>query len=152
MKKSKRKLVIAAWVMLCVAIVTFLILSIPNIEGKTWVLSYAQQKEAPYLIVAHGKDYDVSTIKDPIFTNSKQVELIFETKNGKLLLTDKTNGKTYEGSYKISSVDGGRFQSFNGATYTVVIDGLKGTAKVSSGINRTLFVYIDGYSLNFDVE
>ena len=152
MGKTKRKLVIAARVVLGVAVFAFLIFSIPNIEGKTWVLSYAQQTEAPCFVVAHGKDYGVSNSNDPLFALSKQVELICEAKNGKLLLTDKTNGKTYEGSYKISSVGSGRFQSFNGATYTVVIDGLEGTAKVSSEINRTLFVYIDGYSLNFDVE
>ena len=149
MGKAKRNLLIAARVVLCVAVVTFLILSIPNIERDTWILSYVQQTEAPYLVVAHGKDYDVSNINDPTFTHSKQVELICEAKNGKLLLTDKTNGKTYEGSYNISSFGGGRFQSFKGTTYAVVIDGLEGTANISSGINRTLLVYIDGYYLSF---
>ena len=132
------------------AIIVFLILSIPTIEGRTWVLSYAQKTEAPFLVVAYGKNFAGSSVEAPLFSLSKQTEVVCEARNGRLLLTDQTNGKTYEGSYKIKSFGWG--QSFKGVTYTVFIDGLEGTAQISSDFHRILLVDINGYCLNFGVE
>ncbi|MBQ9087036.1 MAG: hypothetical protein IJY47_07620 [Clostridia bacterium] len=86
-----------------------------------------------------------------MFQFSKSIELICEAEDGKLVLTDQTNGKTYEGTYKIIS-HGIRNFRIKRDSYTVVIDGVEGTANISSGNNRTLFVSIGGYYLDFVVE
>ena len=152
MNKIKKNIRIAAITILCAGLIVFLISAIPNIENRTWVLSYAQKADAPYFVVAHGKDYDVSNIDDPMFKFSKSIELICEATDGKLLLTDKTNGKTYEGTYTANSSGMfGKFRVFK-TSYTVVIDGVEGTANISSNYNRTLFVSIGGYYLNFTGE
>lgn len=145
---KNKKISVCSTVIALLILCGFWIWNLPRIGHRTWTLTYAQQTEAPYFVVAHGKNYTASNIDDPMHHFSKHVELTCEAKDGKLLFAYKTNGKAYEGSYKITSV-GGRFQSFSGATYTVVIDGVEGTAKVGSGM---LFLYIDGYSLLFESE
>lgn len=139
-----------ARITLYTGIIIFLLLSLPRIENRTWVLSYAKKIEAPYSVVVHGKDFNVSNSDDPIFKFSKPIELICEAKGGKLVLTDKTNGKTYEGTYQRDYGRFGKFRVFAKESYTVVIDGIEGTANFST--NRTLFVSIGGYSLNFDTQ
>lgn len=150
MKKRKRFNLIIEIVALCVIITSVSFFTTSNIEHRTWVLFYAQQAEAPHFVVAHGKDYDVSNIEDPLFSFSKLIELTCEAKDGKLLLTDKTNGKTYEGTYIMTSGWLGRFSASAKKSYSVIIDGLEGTANFSS--NKTLFVSIGGYYLNFEIE
>ena len=150
MKKIKNKVFIAICVILCAVIIFFFIFAIPNIEGRTWVLSSVQQAEAPFFVVAHNKDYDFSNDESMLFQFSKPIELICKAKDGKLILTDKTNSQTYEGTYSANS--SGRFGIYKRGSYTVVIDGVEGTANISSDLNRTLFVSIGGYYLNFMVE
>ncbi len=148
MKKVKKSIIIFAIAILCIVIAIFLILTMPSIETHTWILSSAQQADAPHFVVAHNKDYDVSDDELSLFELSKPIELICEAKNGKLILTDKTNDKTYEGTYSVDSW--GRFRAFKGKNYKVIIDGLEGTANISSNFNRTLFISIGGYYLNFE--
>ena len=151
MQKVKKKTLISVIAILCIGVLVFLELTIFDIEKHTWILFSAQQAQAPYFVVAHDKG--IETPDDPLFQFSKPVELICEAKNGKLVLTDKTNGKTYEGTYKISSFGWGkRVTGMRGQSYTVVIDGLEGTANISSRLNRTLFVSIGGYYLQFQCE
>lgn len=150
MNKNKKVISVVSTTVACVIIAIVLILSIPRMERQPWILSYAQKADAPYLVVAHGADYNVSNINDPMFSFSEPVEVILESKDGELLLTDKTNGKTYEGTYKLNSGKYGRFRTFRTKSYTVVIDGLEGTANFSS--RRTLFVSVGGYYLTFDVK
>ena len=150
MKKIKRIALLSATAILCIVVIVFFILAIPNIESHTWVLSFVQQADAPHFVVAHNKAYDVSNDESSLFEFSKPIELICKAKDGKLLLTDKTNGKTYEGTYKSNSSRGfGSIRKFK--SYTVVLDGMEGTANISSNFNRTLFVSIGGYYLNFEV-
>ncbi len=130
----------------CLSIAALLFFSAPTLENRTWVLFTATQADLPF-VVAHDKDYDVSNDQSGLFQNSKPIELICQAEDGKLVLIDKTNNKTYEGTYK--STDGfSLFKQFK--TYTVTIDGVEGTANISS--NKTLFVSVGGYSLNFSVE
>ena len=135
---------------LCVGITMFWISLIPSMENRTWLLSYAQQADAPTFVIAHNADYDFSGDESNLFNFSKPVELTLQAKDGKLLLIDKTNGKTYEGTYEVASDRFGKFSVFTKKSYTVVIDGLQGTANFSS--NRTLFVSIGGYYLNFEIK
>jgi hypothetical protein len=85
-----------------------------------------------------------SSIDDPMYELSEPVELVCEAKNGKLVLSDKTNGKTYEGTYATSSPKMGN--------YKVVIDGLEGTANISSVAYRILTISIGSYLLSFHAE
>ena len=144
MKNVKKIVRIALWAVLCTAIIIFLLASNPSIENRTWILSYAQQTQSPGLVVAHGTDYHASNMEDPMFQLSKPIELICEAKNGKLVLTDQTNGKTYEGTYTTSALKRRK--------YKVVIDGLEGTANINSDIHHTLNVSIGGYLLHFDAK
>lgn len=131
-------------VMFCLSIAALLLFSSPTLENRTWVLFTAQKSG---VVAAHDKDYDLSNDTSGLFGASKSIELICQAKDGKLVLTDKTNNKTYEGTYK--STDGfSLFKQFK--TYKVTINGVEGTANISS--NKTLFISVDGYSLNFSVE
>ena len=138
-QKSTIILVIAV-----ILVLLIFIFAMPDIDNRTWELSYAQQAVAPYFVVAHGKDFDVSGKKDPMYSASKPIELILEAKNGKLILTDKTNGKTYEGTYESNS---GRFGK---RSYNIVIDGVEGSANMST--YKTLFMSVGGYCLTFEIE
>lgn len=142
MKKHIKAFAVA---LVCIGVAVFLLCSIPTIENRTWVLFTAQKSG---VVVAHHKDYDLSGDTSGLFGASKPIELICEAEDGKLVLIDKTNNKTYEGTYTSTSGRFGAFKKFK--TYTVVIDGLEGTANISS--DKTLFVSVGGYSLTFAVE
>lgn len=118
----------------------------PKIEIYTWELSLAQQAE-PYFVVAHNPDYDFSDNDSPLFAFSKPIDVTCVAKNGKLTITDKTNNKTYNGTYKVKSWR--RHQR-----YEIVIDGKDGMANISNSslFNPTLFVSIEGYYLNFVIK
>lgn len=147
MSKSKKLVFSCTIAILGIIVSVFLIAAMPRIEMRTWTLSYAQQVEAPYFVVAHNEDYDFSDNESGLFDFSKEVELTLEANDGKLIIVDKTNEKTYEGTYTVNSGERGRFRTFKNKTYTVVIDGLEGTANFST--NRTLFISIDRYCLYF---
>lgn len=128
---------------LCILYVVF---ARPAIEAHTWVLSFAQQAD-PFFVVAHNPEYDFSDDDSNIFVFSKEIELTCVAKDGKLTLTDKTNGKTYEGTYTVTS-----WNRSSGQSYAIVINGKKGTANISSRFNRTLFISLGDYYLNFEKQ
>ena len=150
MKKSKKIFAFLAIAVISLIISVFLILAMPKFEHRTWQLTYAQQADAPHFVVAHSAEYDFSNDESGLYDFSKPIELTLEANDGKLLLIDKTNGKTYEGTYEAASGCFGRFRVFTKKSYAVVIGGLQGTANFSS--NRTLFVSIGGYYLNFEIQ
>ena len=150
MKKPKKIFAFLAIAVICLIISAFLILAMPKLEHRTWQLTYAQQADAPYFVVVHNAKYDFSNDKSGIYNFSEPIELTLKAKDGKLLLIDQTNGKTYEGTYEADSGRFGKFRAFTKKSYTVVIDGLQGKANFSS--NRTLFVSIGGYYLNFEIK
>ena len=144
MKKTKNAVMITAGAILFIAMLFFLS---PNIERHTWILSVAQKTEAPYSVVAHNKALDFSDDESGLYKFSKPIELICEAKDGRLVLTDKTNGQTYTGTYTAVS-----FLRVREGRYTVAIDGLEGTATVSVRFNQTLLVSVGGHSLTFEVK
>lgn len=143
MRKIKKIIIKVLIAML--GIVLLLIFVPTRIDNRTWILFTAQQADAPYFIVVHHPEYDFSNDKSGLFEFSEPIELICEAKNGKLILTDKTNGETYEGSYKAHRLIGR-----SGPSYSITIDGVEGKANISS--HRTLFVSIGGYYLNFEID
>ena len=146
MKKREKLIAILAIAVACAILVLIFAFVIPNIENRDWVLAYAQKTNPYYRVVAHGVDYDFSNINDPMYSASKPVELTLEANDGNLIITDKTNGKTYTGTYRSSL---GVLGFFN-KTYTVEIDGIEGTANLST--RRTLFMSLDGYALTFEID
>ncbi len=144
---KNKKQVISCAVVVAILLVIFFVYNNPTIEGHTWVLTTAQQADAPYLVVAHKQGVDLSTDGNDIFSFSKEIDLICTAKGGKLTITDKTNGKTYEGTYKATSLLDFAFKS-----YDVVIDGKAGVSNISSSSNRNLVVSIDGYLLSFEAQ
>ncbi len=142
--KIKKYVFIPILVILC--IILYAVFAKPAIETRTWVLSVAQKTE-PLSVVAHKVGYDFSDVDSNLFAFSKEIDLVCVAKNGKLIITDNTNDKTYEGTYKVTS-----WGRFSGQSYAVVIEGKEGTANISSEFNRTLFVSIGDYYLNFEVQ
>ncbi|MBQ8202762.1 MAG: hypothetical protein IJZ75_00585 [Clostridia bacterium] len=141
---SKNKMIIGAPVIIVLCIALYAFLTKPAIETHTWELFTAQQAE-PMLTIAHHHNYTFDD--DPLFVASKPIELTCVAKNGKLTITDKTNNKTYSGAYEVKSRN-----IFSLQRYEVVIEGKKGTANISSRFNRTLFISVDGYYLNFVIK
>lgn len=133
---------------LIVAITSFYIK--PRIDNRTWVLSYAVCLDPQPRLIAHKKGSSLANGGDPYFRYSKPIELICKAKNGKLLLTDQTNGKTYEGTYQVHYwICVGSFKLFKKQAYTVCIDGVEGLANFSS--RRILSMTVGNYNLNFEV-
>ena len=139
---SKKALIPVFVILLCIFL--YAIYVKPKIEIYTWELFSAQQAEPPNFTVAHHYNYTLADDEnDTQFKFSKPIELTCVAKNGKLTITDKTNNKTYNGTYKLKSWRRIYQQ------YEIVIEGKKGKANISDRFNRTLFMSIDGYYLNF---
>ena len=145
MKKLKKNAYIP--IIIILSIIAYAFFAKPTIEKRTWVLSYAQRAEPALFFVAHNVDYDFSNANFPLFESSKPIELTLEANKGKLILNDITNGNIYEGTYKVES-----WGKHIKQRYTVTIDGVEGTANISSEFGRTLFVSIGDYYLNFEVK
>ena len=143
--KFKKYALIPIVIIICIIVYAFI--AKPIIETRTWALSYAQQAEPPLFVVAHNDDYNFSDVDSSLYKFSKPIELILEADNGKLILTDITNGNIYEGTYKVKS-----WGKYINQSYTIVIDGIEGTANISSKFGRTLFVSIGDYYLHFEVN
>ena len=143
--KFKKYALIPIVIIICIIVYAFI--AKPIIETRTWVLSYAQQAEPPLFVVAHNDDYDFSNVDSSFFEFSKPIELTLEANDGKLILTDKTNNKTYEGTYSMKF-----WSRYTNQSCYVSIDGELGTANISSKFGRTLFVSIGDYYLHFEVN
>lgn len=59
---------------------------------------------------------------DELYPDAEIVNMSLTAKNGKLTLTDATNGKTYSGTYKLLE------KTPSGTDYEVIIDGINGYA------------------------
>lgn len=146
---KNRKKIVSVLVSVILVIVFCLFYFTPAIERHTWVLAWAQRTDMPSMIVAHHKDHDFSNVDGLHAEFSQPIELICEAKSGELVLTDQTNGKTYEGTYKVSSW-GGRRSGFQ--SYSIVINGEEGYANITTESGRMLMISIGGYVLNFEAE
>lgn len=149
-KLFSQKIVIALTpvfvVILCISF--YVIFAKPVIERHTWMLFSAQQADSPHFVVAHLHNYTLADDEnDTLFKFSKPIELTCVAKSGKLTITDKTNNKTYSGTYKVKS-----WSKHSPQSYEIVIEGKKGKANISERFNRTLFMSIDGYYLHFVIK
>lgn len=149
MAKNKLKYIfIPVFVAVCVLV--YAIFVPVSIEKYTWKLLTAQQVNAPYFVVAHGNGYDVSD--NEIFKFSKETDITCNVENGKITFTDKTNGKIYEGTCKLTS-----HVRHRSNVYSVVVDGKEGTATlayrfINTKDDRILTVVFDEYILTFTAQ
>ncbi|MCQ2413768.1 MAG: hypothetical protein MJ082_03085, partial [Clostridia bacterium] len=71
----KKIIAFSAIAALCLIISVFLILVTPNLENRTWLLSYAQQADAPHFVLAHNAEYDFFNDKSGLYDFSEPIEL-----------------------------------------------------------------------------
>ena len=97
------------------------------------------------LIVAVGK-------ADALYPEAEIVDLTLNAKDGAITITDRTNNKTYSGSYEVQQ------KTPKGTDYEIIINGVSGYATVSpteyydGSEIPTLPININGYSLYFIPE
>lgn len=118
----------------------------PTIDEYSWVMTSVQSMEAGGQAVAYG-ERGSSTLE-----TAKQIELLCEAKDGKLTLTDRTNGNTYTGTYQRSK------DSPQGVIYEVTMEGQEGYAAVGMTAYQdgsqepTLIFNLGDYAVNFFAE
>ena len=94
------------------------------IEDYEWKMGAVMRND---IEVAQNEDELVVAVgeKDDIHPNAKIVELKLVAKDGTITVTDTTNNKTYNGTYKVQR------KTPKGTDYEVMIDGIKGYATVA---------------------
>ena len=118
----------------------------PKIEDYEWEMRTIAHVEGEQLV------YDAAAEESTAHPEAKIIEMTLVAKDGKITITDVTNGKTYEGSYSVS----GRIPK--GTDYNITIDGKSGYAGVAmttyadGSEEPTLPISLDGYSMYFYAE
>ena len=117
-----------------------------KIEDYEWKMRTIMHGEDNQVVVdAVGED-------DPAHPEAKIIDMTLTAKDGKITITDHTNNKTYEGTYKVEQ------KTPAGTDYKVTIDGKEGYATVAmttyaDGTEEpTLPISLDGYSMYFYAE
>lgn len=120
--------------------------TLPTIEEYDWKMTSVQNMDANGQVIAYG-ERGSSTLD-----TAKQIELTCEAKQGCLTLTDKTNQKTYTGTYRLSSTD------LRSSIYGVTVDGTEGAAVTAmttyqdDSKDPTLIIRLGDYTINFFAE
>lgn len=115
----------------------------PKIDEYTWVMTSVQSMEAGGQAVAYGEGGS-STLE-----GTKQIELVCEAQGGNLTLTDRTNDRTYTGTYQQSQRDS------KSTIYEVDVDGTSGVAVAAMTTYQdgtqdpTLIFNLGDYTVNF---
>ena len=118
----------------------------PQIEDYEWKMR----------CIMHGEDnqfvMDAMAEESSTHPEATIIEMTLVAKDGKITITDVTNGKTYEGTYTVSG------KNPEGTDYHITIDGKSGFACVAmttyaDGTEEpTLPISLDGYSIDFYAE
>ncbi len=121
------------------------------IEDYEWKMRTAasndiEAAQAPdELIIAVGE-------ADALYPEAEIVDLTLNAKDGAITITDRTNNKTYSGTYEVQQ------KTPKGTDYEIIINGVSGYATVSpteyydGSEIPTLLININGYSLYFIPE
>lgn len=115
----------------------------PKIDEYTWVMTSVQSMEAGGQAVAYGEKGS-STLE-----GAKQIELVCEAEGGNLTLTERTNDRTYTGTYQQSQRDS------KSTIYEVDVDGTSGVAVAAMTTyqdgtqDSTLIFNLGDYTVNF---
>ena len=97
-----------------------------KIEEYEWKMRTIMHGEDNQVVVDAVGEYDTA------HPEAKIVEMTLVAKDGKITITDHTNNKTYEGTYKVEQ------KTPAGTDYKVTIDGKEGYATVA------MTTYADG--------
>lgn len=114
-----------------------------KIEDYEWKMRCVMHQEDNRIV------YDAAEEMSSVYPGAKAVELTLVASNGKITVTDKTNDKTYVGTYTVSS------KNPRGTEYKIVIDGNSGnagaamTTYANGDEEPTLPISIGGYSIYF---
>ena len=115
----------------------------PKIDAYSWVMTSVQSMDAGGQAVAYGEQGS-STLE-----GAKQIELVCEAEGGTLTLTDRTNDRTYTGTYQQSQSD------FKSTIYEVEVEGTSGVAVAAMTTYQdgtqdpTLILNLRDYTVNF---
>ena len=118
----------------------------PKIEDYEWKMRTIMHAEDNQVI------YDAAAEESSTHPEATIIEMTLVAKDGKITITDVTNGKTYEGTYTVSG------KNPEGTDYHITIDGKSGFACVAmttyaDGTEEpTLPISLDGYSIDFYAE
>ena len=118
------------------------------IEDYEWKMRTVMRND---IEVAQNEDELVVAVgeADELYPDAEIVDLTLTAKNGEITVTDTTNNKTYNGTYKVSQ------ETPDGTDYEVTIDGVSGNATVApTGYYDdpeipTLPINIGNYSIYF---
>ena len=95
-----------------------------SIEECEWKMSAIMSNTGDSL--QNASDFVIAVGEaDEIHPNAKIIEMTLIAQNGELILTDATNGNTYNGTYSVSR------KTPKSIDYEIVIDGVKGYATVA---------------------
>ena len=97
-----------------------------KIEDYEWKMRTIMHGEDNQVVVDAVGEYDTA------HPEAKIVEMTLVAKDGKITITDHTNNKTYEGTYKVEQ------KTPAGTDYKITIDGKEGYATVA------MTTYADG--------
>ena len=118
----------------------------PKIEDYEWKMRTIMHIEDNQSV------YDAAEEASTAHPEAKIIEITLVANDGKITITDVTNGKTYEGSYTVSG------RNPKGTDYQITIDGKSGYAGVAmttyadGSEEPTLPISLDGYSMYFYAE
>ena len=118
----------------------------PKIEDYEWKMRTIMHAEDNQVI------YDAVAEESTTHPEAKIIEMTLVAKDGKIIITDVTNGKTYEGTYTVSG------RNPEGTDYHITIDGKSGYAGVAmttyadGSEEPTLPITLDDYSMYFYAE
>ena len=134
----------------CFLLVTLLLLAFSacaevrlDIEGYEWHLRTAMTVKGGELTVV------ATDGTDAVHSEAKTVDITLKVDDGRLTIIDSTNGKTYEGTYRVEG------RNPRGTDYKVTVDGKEGYATVAmttyadGGEEPTLPINLGEYSLYF---
>ena len=118
----------------------------PKIEDYEWKMRTIAHIDGEQLV------YDAAAEESTAHPEAKIIEMTLVAKDGKITITDVTNGKTYEGTYTVSG------RNPKGTDYNITIGGKSGYAGVAmttyadGSEEPTLPISLDGYSMYFYAE
>ena len=118
----------------------------PKIEDYEWKMQTIGHVEGEQVV------YDAANEERSIHPEAKIIEMTLVAKDGKITITDVTNGKTYEGTYTVSG------RTPEGTDYHITIDGKTGyagvamTAYADGTEEPTLPIKLGDYSMYFYAE
>ena len=116
---------------------------VPEIGDHEWVMTSVQSMEEDGQAVAFG-ERGSSTLP-----SAEQMEMFCIAENGNLTIDDRTNGKTYSGTYKMIQKDP------RSSIYEVDVEGTEGMAVVAmmayqdGSSEPTFIISLGSYTINF---